>query len=129
TLARVHRVHRIPHVALLLVGGLTLFWSFFDLQNVITALIATRILEQFVGQILGVMLWRHREPNRPRPYRVWLYPLPCFLALTGWLALYAWAGALFIVRGRAPLAVGGAVFVAWSWSPHRWPFAAPAGPS
>jgi amino acid transporter len=128
-LARVHPIHRIPHVALLLVGGLTLFWSFFDLQNVITALIVTRILEQFVGQILGVMLWRHREPNRPRPYRIWLYPLPCFLALAGWLYLYASAGALFIILGLATLTVGAAVFVAWSWSTHRWPFAAPAGPS
>src|SRR5262249_49943368 len=36
---RVHPVHRIPHVSLLLVGGLTLFWSFFSLQNVIIALI------------------------------------------------------------------------------------------
>ena len=32
-LGRVHPTHRIPHVGLLLVGGLTLFWSFFDLEN------------------------------------------------------------------------------------------------
>src|SRR5215469_6669142 len=37
--ARVHPVHRIPHVSLLLVGGLTFFWSFFDLGDVISALI------------------------------------------------------------------------------------------
>jgi amino acid transporter len=124
-LGRVHPVHRIPHVALLVVGGLTLFWSFFDLQNVITALIVTRILEQFVGQVVGVMLWRRREPNRPRPYRMWLYPLPCLLALAGWLYLYASAGVLFIALGLATLAVGGAVFMAWSASTRRWPFAPP----
>src|SRR5207249_4500394 len=28
-LGRVHPVHHIPHVALLVIGGLTLFWSFF----------------------------------------------------------------------------------------------------
>jgi hypothetical protein len=32
-----------------------LFWSFFDLANVINALLTTRILEQFIGQIFGVM--------------------------------------------------------------------------
>src|SRR5262249_22231101 len=47
--ARVHAAHRIPHVSLLAVGALVLFWSFFDLGNVINALIVTRILEQFVA--------------------------------------------------------------------------------
>ena len=128
-LDRVHPVHRIPHVALLLVGALTLFWSFFDLQNVITALIVTRILEQFVGQVVGVMLWRYREPRRPRPYRIWLYPLPCLLALAGWLYLYASAGLFYIALGLATLLAGGAVFLAWSWSTRRWPFASPPAPA
>ena len=34
--ARVHPRLRIPHVSLLLIGALTLFWSFFDLSSVIT---------------------------------------------------------------------------------------------
>src|SRR5262249_40105765 len=54
----VHAKHRIPHIGLLLVGALTLFWSFFDLGNVIKALIVTRILEQFVAQIIVVMVLR-----------------------------------------------------------------------
>ena len=83
-LGRVHPVHRIPHVSLLLVGGLTLFWSFFGLQDVIDALITTRILEQFIGQAVGVMLLRRLQPDRPRPYRMPLYPLPCFLAMAGY---------------------------------------------
>src|SRR5262245_4002428 len=45
-LERVHPRLRIPHVSLFLIGGLTLFWSFFDLDSVIKALIVTRILEQ-----------------------------------------------------------------------------------
>src|SRR5262249_16206922 len=61
-LARVHPRRRIPHVSLLLVGGCTLFWVFFDLGKVITALIVTRILEQFVAQIIGV-----RGLGRERP--------------------------------------------------------------
>jgi amino acid transporter len=113
-LGRVHPVHRIPHVSLLLVGSLTLFWSFFDLGSVITALITTRILEQFVGQIIGVMILRKRDPARPRPYRMWLYPLPCALALTGWLAMYVSAGWSFILLGLATLAAGCVAFAIWS---------------
>jgi amino acid transporter len=120
---RVHPSHQIPHVSLLLVGGLTLFWALFDLANVITALITTRVLEQFVGQIVGVILLRKREPGRLRHYRMWLYPLPCGVALVGWLYLYGSAGWLFIGLGLATLLVGSVVFLGWSWHSRQWPFA------
>ena len=110
-LARVHPAYFIPHVSLLAVGALTLFWSFFDLESVISALIATRILEQFVGQIFGVMLLRRNQPQLRRPYRIWLYPLPCGLALFGWLYMYLSAGVPFILLGLGTLATGAVVFL------------------
>jgi len=122
-LGKVHPVHRIPHVALFLVGGLTLFWSFFDLESVINALITTRILEQFVGQIIAVILLRHRQPDRPRPYRMWLYPLPCGLALAGWLFLYVAAGWLYVALGIVTLSAGLVAFFLWARWTHGWPFA------
>jgi amino acid transporter len=121
-LGRVHPVHRIPHVSLFVVGALVLFWSFFDLGNVISALIITRILEQFIAQILGVVLLRRLQPGRARPFRMWLYPLPCLLALAGWLYVYVAAGWLFITLGLATLAAGVLVFLAWSWRTRGWPF-------
>ena len=87
--AAVHPTHRIPHRSLLLIGGMVLFWSFFSLDAIITALIATRILEQFVAQVFAVILLRNLQPDRPRPWRMWLYPLPCVVALAGWLFVYA----------------------------------------
>jgi amino acid transporter len=111
--AAVHPHHRIPHISLLLVGGFTLMWSFFDLGNVITALIVTRILEQFVAQIVGLMILRRTRPEMPRPFRVWLYPLPCGLALAGWLYVYVSAGLFFIVVGLATLAGGLVAYVIW----------------
>ena len=96
---RVHAELAIPHVSLFLVGALTLFWSFFGLQSVIDALITTRIIEQFIGQIFGVMLLRRTQPERMRPYKMWLYPLPCGLALAGWLYMYVTAEPLYIGLG------------------------------
>ncbi len=83
--AHVHPRHLIPHVSLLLVGGLTLLWSFFDLENVIKALIATRILVQFVGQIIGLFLLRRasrivRVPTASgwrRCRAAWRWPAGC----------------------------------------------------
>lgn len=112
-LGRVHPTMHIPHVSLLLVGGLTLFWSFFDFQNVVNGLITTRILEQFVAQIIGVLILRRTRPDLPRPFRIWLYPLPCGLALIGWLYLYFSAGLLFIVLGLVTLAAGLVVYGIW----------------
>ncbi len=111
--AAVHPRHRIPHVSLLLVGGFTLLWSFFDLKNVITALIVTRILEQFVAQIIGLMILRRTRPDMPRPFRLWFYRLPCGLALAGWLYVYVTAGWLYIVFGLVTLAAGLAAYFIW----------------
>jgi amino acid transporter len=122
--AHVHPRHRIPHVSLLLVGGLTLLWSFFDLENVIKALLTTRILIQFIGQVIGVLLLRRAQPERARPFRIWLAPLPCGLALAGWLYVYATSGWQFAGLGVLTLAAGCAVFLLWSWRAGKWPFVA-----
>jgi amino acid transporter len=121
-LGRIHPRLAIPHVSLLLVGGLMLFWSFFGLQMVIDAMITTRIIEQFIGQIIGVVLLRRRDPVRFRPYKMWLYPLPCGLALVGWLFMYTTAPGLFIGLGMGTLLAGAAVFLLWARTSRGWPF-------
>ena len=125
--AAVHPRLHIPHRALLLIGAMVLFWSFFSLGDIINALIATRILEQFVAQVFGVILLRHLQPGRPRPWKMWLYPLPCLVALVGWLFVYISTGTLFIAIGATTLAAGLVVFVAWAARRGEWPFK-PAGP-
>lgn len=117
----VHPVHRIPHRSLLLIGGLVLFWSLFSLDMIISALVATRIIEQFIAQVFAVMLLRKK--GVPMPWRMPLYPLPLLVALLGWLFVYAGTGWLFILLGLGTLLVGLIVFLAWSRSRGDWPFA------
>ena len=50
---------------------------------VIDALITTRILVQFIGQIVARDVAAAAAPDMPRPYRMWLYPLPNLVALFG----------------------------------------------
>jgi amino acid transporter len=118
----IHPRRQIPHVSLLVVGGLMLFWSFFDLENVIRALIMARILAQFVAQVIGVMILRRTRPELPRPFRIWLYPLPCLLALAGWLYVYGTSERLFIQFSLVTLAVGLGLFVVWAYGRREWPF-------
>jgi amino acid transporter len=119
----VHPKHAIPHRSLLLLGGMVLFWSFFDLDTVIKGLIATRILEQFVAQVFAVILLRKLQPDRPRPWRMWLFPLPCVIAVVGWVFVYLTLGGLFIAIGASTLVVGASVFVVWTYRQRTWPFA------
>ena len=121
--SRIHPQKEAPHLSLLLIGGMTLFWGLFDLQTIINALITTRILEQFVGQAIGVILLRRNRPDLYRPYKMWLYPLPPLLALAGWLYVYFASGWLYIALGAVTLVVGVVVYLSWSARNSEWPFA------
>ena len=122
---RLHPTKNFPHLSLLLLGAVSIGCAFIPLDVVIDALLTTRILVQFVGQVGAVMLLRRREPLLERPYRIWLYPIPAFLALVGWLFVFLTNDRKTLLIGGATLAVGVVCFLAWSAITRRWPFAAP----
>ena len=109
--ARVHPEKNFPHVSLLFIGGLAILCSLLPLMTVIDALLTTRILVQFIGQIGAVMWLRARSPEMKRPFRMWLYPLPALVALVGWVFLFATAGAKTILYAFGALALGIILFL------------------
>jgi amino acid transporter len=119
---RLHPTGGFPHVSLLVLGTISIVSSFFALDVVIDALIATRIVVQFMGQIGGVVLLRRRAPAMPRPFRIWLYPVPVVVAGVGWLFVFSTIGAPVLVFGLGVLAVGVLSFLAWSLRLRQWPF-------
>jgi amino acid transporter len=106
-----------PHVSLLVLGVLSVAASFVSLGMVIDALITTRILVQFIGQIGAVTLLRRNAPEMERPYRMWLYPLPSLIALAGWIFIFATTPVKVIGFGLGALALGIACFAVWSRRP------------
>jgi len=120
--SRLHPTGRFPHVSLLLLGGISIACSFLPLGLVIDALITTRILVQFIGQVFAVMLLRTTRPDMPRPFRMWLYPIPALVALAGWIFLLLTSGWLVIAFGLGTLVLGILCFFVWSWRVRRWPF-------
>ena len=80
---QLHPTRGFPHVSLLVLGGVAGVCCFFSLRDVIAALVVLRIALQFGLQQVGVLVLRVRQPNLPRPFRMWLYPLPPSLALLG----------------------------------------------
>ena len=123
--AKLHPTKQFPYVSLLVLGAISILAGFFSLGTVIDALIVTRILVQFMGQVFGLMELRRRAPEMPRPYRMWLYPAPAVVALLGWVFVFATTDRPVILFGLGVLALGCLTFLIWSWRTRRWPFLLP----
>jgi amino acid transporter len=125
---RLHPTKQFPHVSLLLVGAVSIAASVLSLGMVIDALITTRILVQFIGQVVALWLLRRNAPDMPRPFRMWFYPVPNLVALVGWTFLFATSGPDVIAFGLGTLLVGIGAFFVWARRTKKWPFhtAAPA---
>src|SRR6266571_2103706 len=121
--ARLHPTHGFPYVSLIVLGVLSILAGMVSLDTVIKALVTMRILVQFIGQIGAVTLLRRRAPDLPRPYRMWLYPLPSLVALLGWIFIFATTPKLVMAFGLGALLLGVLCFVVWSWKRRTWPFA------
>ncbi|HKA59202.1 MAG TPA: APC family permease [Gemmatimonadales bacterium] len=119
---RLHPSGGFPYVSLVVLGGLAILASFWSLGTVIAALVTMRILVQFVGQIGAVTLLRRRAPDMPRPYRMWLYPVPSLIALLGWVFIFVTTKPNVIVFSLIALALGMLCFGVWSWRRKTWPF-------
>jgi amino acid transporter len=126
--ARVHSVKNFPHVSLLVLGAVSIAAAFFKLDEVISALVTTRILVQFLGQLIAIPLLRRRLPDAARPYKMWLYPLPAVVAFFGWVYIFATSGKLYIALGVITLAAGVLVYGVWSYLTSAWPFASEKTP-
>jgi fructoselysine transporter len=96
--ARLHPGKHFPHVSLaVLCAAGFIFSLIMRLGDVITAILAMRILVQFMAQAVGVVLLRQRNREGVSPFHMWLYPLPVVASLiiwgflfysTGWFALW-----------------------------------------
>ncbi len=82
---KVHPEHRFPYVSLLIMGGIAALFCFFKLADVVAALVVIRITIQFLAQIIGLLILRATRPDIPRPFKMWLYPIPALIAIIGFL--------------------------------------------
>jgi amino acid transporter len=121
--ARVHPTKHFPHVSLLLLGGLALVFSLtLKLKTAIQAILAMRLLVQFIGQAIGVMLLRKRWSPDKLPFKMWFYPLPAALTMLAWAWLFWHTGAAR-KWGLLEIVLGVIAFLVWTREMRQWPFA------
>jgi amino acid transporter len=119
-LAKTHPTGEFPHYSLLLIGTLAAITCLADLESVIAALLTSRILIQFVGQIVTVFYLRSRPDLLQRmPFRMILYPLPALFALGGWLYVFGTSDMHILLYGLFSLVAGIVAFAIWSLSLNK----------
>ncbi|HEX3320874.1 MAG TPA: amino acid permease [Terriglobales bacterium] len=127
--AKVHPKYHFPYVSLLALSAVAALFSFLRLADLIAALVVIRITLQFLVQAVGMIVLRIQKPDMERPFRMWIYPVPALLTITGYL---------FILFGRANFAkeiryavvilvVGIAIFLVRAWKEGAWPFTGAEG--
>jgi basic amino acid/polyamine antiporter, APA family len=121
---KLHPTKNYPYVSLLVLGAVSIGAAFFKLDQVISALITTRILVQFLGQVFAIPLLRKKFPDSARPFKMWLYPLPAVIAFFGWAFVFTTSGWGYVGVGILTLAVGVVVFLIRAKLSATWPFRA-----
>ncbi|NDU93769.1 APC family permease [Spirosoma terrae] len=121
--ARLHPTRQFPYVSLLFLGGLGFVFSLlFRLGDVITAILAMRIVIQFVGQAVGLLLLHRRRKASEFPFRMPLYPLPVLLAIGIWLFIFFSTGTTFMLSGLTVIGLGVVAFLVSAGVRRQWPF-------
>ncbi|CCH56944.1 amino acid permease-associated region [Fibrisoma limi BUZ 3] len=125
--ARLHPTRQFPYVSLLVLGGLGFAFSLlFRLGDVITAILAMRILVQFIGQAVGLLRLRQRRRAGGAaitfPFRMPLYPLPVLLAIGVWAFIFISTGLEFMLSGLLVSALGIVAFLVSAVVQKQWPF-------
>jgi amino acid transporter len=82
--ARLHATEAYPFVSVIFLGVITAMFVWLPLKAVIGGILSIRAIIPFMAQIVGAVVLRVREPERRRPFRMTLYPLPAIIALGLW---------------------------------------------
>jgi len=81
---KLHATEAYPIVSILFLGSIAAIFCWIPLKHVLQAILSIRAVIPFMAQIAGAVILRRREPDRRRPFRMWLYPLPAIIALGLW---------------------------------------------
>jgi len=121
--AKLHPTKHFPYVSLLALGGVAFIFSLlFKIQNVINAILAMRILIQFVGQAAGLIILNKREGRKFMKWKMPFYPLPVILAIIMWLFIFISTSLSMAAAGILVISFGVIVYLIKSKLKKEWPF-------
>lgn len=121
--ARLHPTGNFPHVSLLVLGAIAFVFSLlFKLSDVISAILAMRILIQFIAQAVGLLILRRARSEVQFPYKMPWFPLPVYLAILVWFGVLVSTGWDMVLGGLAAIVTGTIVYFIKAKVNREWPF-------
>lgn len=121
--AKLHPTKKFPYFSLLILAGFAFVFSLlFRMGDVISGILAMRIMVQFIGQAVGLMLLRKRNGTKNLPFKMPLYPLPVILAILMWLFVFYATGLAIISMFLVVLISGLVVYLIKANLKKEWPF-------
>lgn len=91
--SRLHPTKNFPYISLIFLCALGFVFSLFmKLSEVISSILAMRIIVQFIAQAVGVVLLRKKFGNKDLPFKMWLFPLPVVVSIAIWIFLFISTG-------------------------------------
>lgn len=110
--AKLHPTKNFPYVSLLVLGGVAFVFSLlFKIKEVIDAILAMRILVQFIAQAIGLIALSKRKGRSFFKWRMPLYPIPVILAILIWAGIFYATGPYMMLSGVAVAAAGTLAYV------------------
>lgn len=104
--AKLHPTKNFPYISLIILCALGFVFSLFmRLGDVISSILAMRIVIQFIAQGVGIVLLRRKLGAKELPFKMWLFPIPVILSILIWLFLFfstgwfAFWGSLIAIAG------------------------------
>ena len=120
---KLHPVKNFPYISLLVLASIAFVFSLLiKMKDAIDGILAMRIIVQFIGQAVGVILLRKRRGTIGLPYKMPLYPLPVILAIAIWLFVFFATGLKVIVSFIIVFCSGLVVYFVYAKLQKQWPF-------
>jgi amino acid transporter len=105
--ARLHPTKNFPYISLLFLGAVAFVFSLlFKIKEVISAILAMRILMQFIAQAIGLLLLHKKKGRKFFQWRMPLYPFPVILAILIWIGVFISTGVPMMLASVAVTAAG-----------------------
>jgi fructoselysine transporter len=121
--AKVHPTKKFPYVSLLFLGIVAFGFSLtLKLKDVISAILAMRIVVQFIGQAVGLIILRSRSGPSGFPFRMPLFPIPALLGIGMWTYILLSTGKEMVRNGLIAIGAGIIVYFIKARVQKEWPY-------
>ncbi len=121
--ARLHPRGGFPYVSLLVLGGIAFIFSLlFKLSEVISAILAMRILVQFIAQAVGLILLKKKRTTVNFPYKMPFFPVPVYLAIILWACILVATGLNLFLGALIAISLGLIAYMIKARLKREWPF-------